>query len=58
LKLNAGFFPLGTSQWEDVIVDIFSGAVCPVDIIYAEQEDGTLDISQIEFRRAVSARTY
>lgn len=48
LKLNASFFPLASSQWEDIIIDIFSGAVCPLDIWYTENEDGTLDSSNVE----------
>ena len=48
LKLNASFFPLGTSTWEDVLVNIFSGSAHPLDIYYAEKEDGTHDESVVE----------
>lgn len=48
LKLNASFVPLGTSSWEDTIVNIFSGAAHPLDIWYAQNEDGTYDESTIE----------
>jgi 5-methylcytosine-specific restriction endonuclease McrA len=49
LKLNQSYFPLGTSTWEDTIVNIFSGSAHPLDIVYAENEDGTLDESTIEY---------
>ena len=49
LKLNSSFFPLGTSTWEDTIVNIFSGSAHPLDIIYAENEDGTLNESTVEY---------
>lgn len=48
LKLNASFVPLGTSSWEDTIVNIFSGAAHPLDIWYAQNEDGTYDESTVE----------
>lgn len=48
LKLNAGFVPLGTSSWEDTIVNIFSGAAHPLDIWYAQNEDGDYDEATIE----------
>jgi hypothetical protein len=48
LKLNASFVPLGTSSWEDTIVNIFSGAAHPLDIWYAQDEDGTYDESTVE----------
>ncbi len=48
LKLNANFFPLGTSTWEDVLVSIFSGSAHPLDIYYAEKEDGTHDENVVE----------
>ena len=48
LKLNASFFPLGTCSWEDTIVNIFSGAAHPLDIWYAQNEDGTYDENTIE----------
>ena len=49
LKLNSSYFPLGTSTWEDTIVNIFSGSAHPLDIVYAVNEDGTLDESTIEY---------
>lgn len=48
LCLNANFFPLGTKSWEDVLVNIFSGSAHPLDIYYAEKEDGTHDESVVE----------
>jgi 5-methylcytosine-specific restriction endonuclease McrA len=48
LKLNANFFPLGTSTWEDTVVNIFSGAAHPLDIYYAENEDGTHNEDVVE----------
>lgn len=48
LKLNASFVPLGTSSWEDTIVNIFSGAAHPLDIWYVQRDDGTYDESAIE----------
>ena len=47
LKLNANFFPLGSSTWTDVVVNIFSGASHPLDIEYADGEDGRPDESQV-----------
>lgn len=49
LKLNAAFIPLGTSAWEDTIVNIFSGAAHPLDINYTQNEDGTFDESSVEY---------
>lgn len=43
LCLNASFFPIGTKTWSDAITGIFSGAIHPLDIYYAEKEDGTHD---------------
>jgi 5-methylcytosine-specific restriction endonuclease McrA len=48
LKLNQSFVPLGTSSWEDTIVNIFSGAAHPLDIWYAQSDDGTFDESTVE----------
>lgn len=48
LKLNANFFPIATSSWSDVITGIFSGAIHPLDIWYAQNEDGSFDESSIE----------
>ena len=48
LKLNQSFVPLGTSSWEDTIVNIFSGAAHPLDIWYVQSEDGTYDESTVE----------
>ena len=48
LKLNASFVPLGTSSWEDTVVNIFSGASHPLDIWYAQNEDGSYDESTVE----------
>lgn len=49
LKLNSSFFPLSTSTWEDIVVNIFSGAVQPLDIIYSTKEDGSIDTSSVEY---------
>ena len=48
LKLNANFFPLGTSTWEDTVVNIFSGSAHPLDIYYAEKENGEHDENVVE----------
>lgn len=48
LKLGASFFPLDVCAWEDVMVNIFSGAVFPIDIWYSTKEDGTVDVSTFE----------
>ena len=48
LRLNANYFPLGTGTWTDVIVNIFSGAALPLDIIYGQKEDGSYDQSVVE----------
>lgn len=49
LKLNSSFFPLSTSTWEDIVVNIFSGAVQPLDIVYSTKEDGSIDTSSVEY---------
>jgi len=49
LKLNAGFFPLSTAPWEDTIVNIFSEAAHPLDIVYTQNEDGSYDESSVEY---------
>jgi 5-methylcytosine-specific restriction endonuclease McrA len=48
LKLNANFFPLGTSTWTDTIVNIFSGAAHPLDIEYGEDEQGNHGVSLVQ----------
>lgn len=53
LKLNAAFFPLATSSWTDIVVNIFSGAAHPLDIWYAQNEDGTYDETTVEYFNVV-----
>jgi len=53
LKLNANYMPLEPASWTDVMVGIFSGAFVPLDINYAQNDDGSFDDSQIESFYAV-----
>ena len=49
LCLNAGYIPLGTGTWQNILVKIFSGAAHPVDITYAQRSDGSLDPAVVEY---------
>jgi hypothetical protein len=48
LRLNASFFPIGVGNWDDIVVNIFSGAAHPLDIYYGENSEGHLDDSIVE----------
>lgn len=48
LKLNRSWFPIATCEWQDVITDIFSGAVNPVDIQYSSDDDGNIDTNSVD----------
>jgi hypothetical protein len=52
LKLNANFYPIGTSNWKDTMVDIVSGASYPIDIHYEENESG-IDKSKISYMNVI-----
>ena len=47
LKLNRGFHPIGTETWRDTMVNIFSGAVHPLDVWYDVDEAGNVDRKKI-----------
>lgn len=49
LKLNASYFPLSTSSWEDIVVNICSGAAHPLDIVYAINEDGSHNEKEVDY---------
>jgi 5-methylcytosine-specific restriction endonuclease McrA len=53
LKLNKNYFPIGTGEWRDIITQMFSGAVHPLDIMYAQQDNGNADEMVIEGFNAV-----
>lgn len=55
LKLNASFAPIGTSNWKDIMVQICSGAVHPVDVSYETDEHGNLDQSKVEWLNVVKS---
>jgi 5-methylcytosine-specific restriction endonuclease McrA len=42
LKLNKNYFPIGTADKREVIKNMFSGAVWPLDITYALDENGKI----------------
>jgi 5-methylcytosine-specific restriction endonuclease McrA len=48
LKLNAGYFPVGITNWKTAMVDIVSGAVHPVDVYYETDADGNINKEKIE----------
>jgi 5-methylcytosine-specific restriction endonuclease McrA len=47
LKLNRGFYPIGTESWKDTMTNIFSGAVHPLDVWYDVDEAGNVDRKKI-----------
>jgi hypothetical protein len=48
LKLNANFVPIGLGDWQKVLGDIISGSAHPVDVLYAQNEDGSYDKSIVD----------
>jgi len=53
LKLNSGYFPVGIGNWTDIIVNIFSGAAHPLDIQYAQDDNGGFDLRTVEYLNLV-----
>lgn len=49
LKLNANYFPIAIANWKNVMVDIISGAVFPVDVSYETDESGKINKDKIEW---------
>ena len=55
LKLNACFIPIATSSWTDILVNIFSGAVHPLDIWYTQNDDGSYDETTVEYFNVIKS---
>lgn len=55
LKLNAGFFPIGTANWRDIMVDIVSGSAYPMDINYEIDENGCVNKESIASMNVVKS---
>lgn len=53
LKLNSCYFPIGTCDWKDAIVNIFTSAVYPLDIHYVKNGDGSYDFNNVEFWQVI-----
>lgn len=49
LKLNKNFYPVQECHWKDAFINIASGAAFPVDINYAVDENGQVDLNTIEY---------
>lgn len=48
LKLNANFVPIELGDWQKVLGDIVSGSAHPVDVLYAQNEDGSYNKNVID----------
>jgi 5-methylcytosine-specific restriction endonuclease McrA len=53
LKLNANYFPIGTANWKDVMVDIVGGSAYPLDIDYDVDDNGCIDRKKITLCQVV-----
>jgi 5-methylcytosine-specific restriction endonuclease McrA len=53
LKLTAGFFPCGVSNWKTAMTDIVSGAAYPIDMNYELSETGDIDKNKIEYMNVI-----
>lgn len=53
LKLNKNFYPVQECHWKDAFINIASGAAFPVDINYAIDEKGNVDLKTIEYFNVV-----
>lgn len=48
LKLNANYLPLAEEDWQKVMVKMASGAVYPMDVYYATDENGNVDLNVVD----------
>ena len=53
LKLNANFFPIGTANWKDVMVDIVSGSAYPIDMHYELDSNGCVDLNRVSYMEVI-----
>jgi len=49
LKLNKYYFPVSVSDYKEIIKNIFSEAVYPIDIVYELNEDGSPNMEEIAY---------
>jgi 5-methylcytosine-specific restriction endonuclease McrA len=55
LKLNKYYFPIGVSDYREVIKNIFSGAVYLLDVTYVTDEFGLVDPNEIAYFEPVKS---
>lgn len=55
LVLNKFYFPIGVETIERTFGNIFSGSVTPLDITYDVNEDGCVNLEQVEYFTATTS---